>query len=174
MDSLFKLHGLIKPFEGLGIGEVPFVTAAASSAVAAANRAYYQPLIIQSPVVVTHISLYVGAAVAGNVDVGIYSFDGRKIVSSGAVDTSGYTINTINTISVIPNRLGPGRYYCAVSGSSGTFTLFRISSGSTDIHNFIGEFIQASAHPLPAAATFATATVQNSQLMYVHTSGATI
>jgi len=117
-----------------------------------ANRAFYVPVRITSPFTVDRVFWINGSVVGGNVDVGIYSFDGTRLISSGAIVQSG--INVIQISNVANTLIGPGLYYLAVSLSS---TTGRLSKSVPTQYQAVGLGMleQDTANPLPAVATFA-------------------
>lgn len=159
-----------------GLGTFLNATAAASATFPSANRAYYLPFIVNSPVTITDISVYIGATNGSpgpsNIDVGIYDFSGTKLVSSGAQDTTAWTINTLRTVGITDTVLGRGRFYAAIAADNTTLALFRNSFGGSSAP-ISGQLMQATAYPLPATATFAASTAY-SPVMTLHTGGATI
>jgi hypothetical protein len=93
-----------------------------------ANRAIYVPVILQiAPVTVFKMAFLVGVQ-AGNYDIGIYSQDGVRLVSTGStlVPAAGIAIVDIadTTLST------PGIYYLAmVCSTVTTLTIFRAAPG---------------------------------------------
>lgn len=126
-----------------------------SGAFPAANDALFMPLILQQATLVKRLFSMNGATVSGNIDVGIYSEDGARIVSSGSVAQAGTT--DLQFFDITDLMLGPGRYYLAVAMDNATGTLIRATAGLVRLQA-IGMAKQASAFPLPATATFATVT----------------
>lgn len=125
-----------------------------------ANLAFYAPMQIPFNYPVKNMFWYNGATIAGNVDCGVFTHDLTKICSVGSTAQSGATALQFAapTSEVI---LTPGNYYFALVSSSTTATFFTNNLGTATRHRYVGEFQQASALPLPAAATIAaTATAR--------------
>lgn len=121
------------------------------------NKAIYIPFRLTRPFVFDKLFILNGATASGNIDLGVYSADGTKIVSKGSTAQSG--TNAIQSLAVSSTELGPGLFYMAAAFSSTSGTSFRINpsvSGITVI-NQAGIAMQTSAFALPATATFASA-----------------
>lgn len=118
------------------------------------NRAYYYPFRIDHPITVLKLWMANGAAAAGNLDIGIYSEDGTRIVSSGSTAQAG--TNTLQEIDIADTVIGPGAFYLAAAMDGTTGTAFRFSGGSSTRSLLLGYYSQVTAFPLPANATFAS------------------
>jgi hypothetical protein len=118
----------------------------------AANRAIYVPLRVATPTVFSQAWLKNGSAVSGNVDIGIYSADGTRLVSTGSTAQSG--TNAYQTIDMTDTLVGRGLYYIALSIDNTTATTFRRNLDAASMRG-VGVAQEASASPLPASATFA-------------------
>lgn len=119
-----------------------------------ANRAIYLPFELWQPFTIYEACINNGSgASAGSWDVGVYTADGTRIVSSGAVAQSG--VNAIQTIS-LSARLGRGVYYMALLATSGSTTIYRSSAGAANDYLLWGALQEATGGTLPATATFAT------------------
>lgn len=122
-----------------------------------ANQAVYQAIIVQSTVTVTHLGVIVGATSSGNIDVGIYTEGGVKLVSSGS--TAVGTISTLQSFDVTDTTLEPGLYWLACAVDNGTATLrgsvVPITNASAATARTRGYMVQTSAFALPATAAFA-------------------
>lgn len=121
-----------------------------------ANLALFIPFYVSRRTTITQIFCLNGATVAGNLDVGIYTQDGTRIVSSGSTAQAG--ANAIQALSITATQLSAGVYYMAMSMSSATATIFRTTLFNNTATRSIGVAQMASALPLPATATFASAT----------------
>jgi hypothetical protein len=132
-----------------------------------ANLACYVPFSLPFFYPVTRVWWYNGSAVSGNVDFGIYSAKGTRIYSTGAIAQAGTTVMQFVTPTAFV--LCPGQYFFAISLSSSTGRIVSVpSTFSLTQSRYSGLMEQASAHPLPATATFATiATVAVMPLMGV-------
>jgi hypothetical protein len=120
-----------------------------------ANRAYYVPVRLVQPITITQIGWHNGSGVTGNIDAGVYLPDGTRLFSTGATANNG-TISVMQWVNVTDFQLGPGLFYFAISTSSGIMSLHRCNM-NVSVAGILGMVTQASAHPLPAQATFATA-----------------
>lgn len=130
-----------------------------TATVAGANVAKFLPVYVPKAITVTDMLIAV-ATTGGNVDVGIYTWAGVRIVSSGAILTGAAGAQVLGIVDTL---LQPGWYFLAISTSSAT-AIFRSSTGSVANLRVCGMQQMAAAHPLPATATFATYT---SPLPYV-------
>lgn len=125
---------------------------AASSAWPSANRAIYIHFALNQSIIVTKLFTANGSTASNSFDIGVFSSDGTKLVSTGATVQSGTT--ALQIVSVTATTLGPGQYYLglAMNGTTGTFqSTSRAVRASTH-----GILTQSTAYPLPANATFAT------------------
>lgn len=126
-----------------------------SAAFPAANDAIFVPVHIKQATLIKRLFCSNGGTASGNVDVGIYTEDGARIVSSGSTAQAGTTVPQFFDITDF--ILGPGRYYFAVAMDNGTGTLFRANITALRL-SAIGMAKMATAFPLPATATLATVT----------------
>ena len=141
----------------IGTG-VPYIDTHASATWPANNQAIYIPFELDMPMIVTQMFTVNGATASGNVDVGIYSADGTRLVSKGSTAQSG--TNTIQAYDITDTYLDCGAFYMALALSSTVGTLFRLSHGAANDWLIWGGLQQASAFALPATATFAVNTTQ--------------
>ena len=130
------------------------IGSAASTAYPTANQAIYVPFYLTERLTVTQLWWVNGASVSGNVDVGIYSEDGRRLISTGSTAQSG--TNATQVVNITDTPLGPGLFYLALAMDNNTGTLVRGTAGSVDRLKATGCAQEASAFALPATATFAT------------------
>ena len=144
----------ITPYHLLSCGLFMAEVAPSSGTFVAANRAVYIPFRIPAPMVVTQLFSMNGAAVSGNIDVGIYDKDGTRLVSSGSTAQAG--TSTIQAFNITDTLIGPGQFYLAVAMDNATGTLLRIFLFPANGTKVMGVAQQASAFALPATATFAT------------------
>ncbi len=120
---------------------------------ATANLARYVPMTLARPMNLR--KFFWAMNTTANVDVGIYTSTGTRIVSSGTTVGSGAA--TYQEFDVTDTILAPGRYYLAGAmdngaGQAGGFSL------STQVCRALGVYQEAAAFPLPATATFAVPT----------------
>lgn len=123
----------------------------ASTAWPLANQAMYVPVEITYPIVIDRMAVNNGSAVAGNIDVGIYTPDGKRLASWGGSLQSG--TSSIQIFNIGDTPLNPGLYYMGVAMSNITGTLAGWGVVAIDIRP-LGVFQQNAAYPLPATATF--------------------
>ncbi len=129
---------------------------ASSAAWPIANTARFFPVIVTEPFLATQMFVFNGTAVSGNVDVGIYTSEGKLIVSMGTTAQSG--TSAIQTFNITDTLLNPDLYYIALALSNTTGTFLQHTFGDSQQTREIGVLQMASAFPLPASATFATST----------------
>lgn len=147
--------GSITPFslEALGI---PLASLNVGFTVASGNwpsgsQAIYVPFDLSAAVTVT-AGFYYSGLVADNVDLGVYTFAGARIVSSGSTaSATGFAV-----VNLTDTLLQAGRYYMAFVRSS-TAATFRVAP-ATPLPAALGVKQQAGALPLPSTATFSDAT----------------
>lgn len=86
------------------------------------NRAMYFPIHLPAPFLVARGYLVNDGNNTGNVDIGVYTVGGTRLVSSGS--TARGTGNAIQYIDLTDTWLSPGDYYWALVGSStsGSYT----------------------------------------------------
>lgn len=132
-------------------------TAMTSNAWPVANTALFVPFTVRSLYLVRKFWWANGAAVAGNVDCGVYSMGGARLLSTGAIAQSGTSVlqSAVPTAGP-PWQLLPGSYYMAISASSATATFLTSTGFSVRELQFLGCAQQATANPLPDPATLAT------------------
>lgn len=148
---------VISPASGESCGSaIAGVNAASTSLTAwpAANRAFYIPVLIYAPWLLASMFFENGGTVSGNVDVGIFDSQGDRLISSGSTPQAG--INSEQSIGVALTLL-PGVYYYAMAMDNATGIVRTFAPGGTPLGAVTGVLLQASAFPLPASATFATA-----------------
>lgn len=132
----------------------------ANAAWPSSNRAYYMPVRISSPFLIAQLFWYNGGTVTtGNVDCGVYSSDGTRIISTGSTAQSGS--NALQSVSVTNTWIGPGLFYLALAMDSSVVGVFLRVVANHDEFTVLGSAQQASAFPLPATATM----VNNSSLI---------
>jgi hypothetical protein len=119
----------------------------------AANRALLVPFEIASPRVVTEIVWYNGSGISGNVDAGIYTTAGGRIVSTGSTAQSGSTAQQV--VDITDTLLLPGVYYMALAMDNGTGTIVRWQNYGTQQLIASGMQQAATAFPLPDPVTLA-------------------
>ena len=133
-----------------------------------ATSAWTANLAVFVPVRLTQRHTYIkafwvnGSAVAGNVDVGIYTLSGTtltRVVASTAEAQA--TINVLQVATTFTTTtIGPGVYYLALSSTSTTSQFWRGGTQSITGNAIAGAFQVATASPLPTTATTAAAGTQ--------------
>jgi len=120
----------------------------------AANRALYMPFMVEVAVTAYLIAWQNGSTISGNLDVGIYSVTGARLVSTGSIAHSG--ASTVQTGNIADTVLTPGVYYVAMNVDNTTGTFFRTTVMSGGFLRVYGMQQQAvGAVTLPDPATFA-------------------
>lgn len=130
----------------------------ASTAWGTANLAVYMPFFCPTLFKFSNFTWRNGATISGNLDVGVYSADGRKIISTGSIAQAAGA-NAIQTASVATTSLGVGLFYFAMTFSSATATVFSLSGLNAGVVTTMGIFNQGTALPLPATFTLADPTI---------------
>lgn len=134
------------------VGHEALSVSAAHTSVAwpAANRALLVPLYITEPSTVVKLWWMNGAAVSGNVDIGIYRVsDLSRIVSSGSTAQAG--TSALQEVDITDTPLAPGTYYLGLACDNTTATFIRLFNDLRWCRAF-GVVQQTSAFPLPATA----------------------
>lgn len=114
------------------------------------NVATFMPVSLERETVVSRLGWYNGAAVVGNVDCGVYSWSGSRLVSTGSTAQSG--VSAPQEVDVANVVLPPGDYRLALAHNSSGAVFREAAAAVTAIAS--GVTIQTSAFPLPATATF--------------------
>lgn len=154
-----RIHTIMPTYQrNIGVwddlGMIPKMDTIGSATYTSANRAHFQWFRVPEICVVKQLWVANGATASGNIDVGIYTPDGTRLVSSGSTAQSG--TSTLQVFDVTDTTLAPGYYYIAVAMDNTTGTIRR-NNLSTQASKFAGSAVMASAFPLPATATLATA-----------------
>lgn len=121
-----------------------------------ANRAYYIPFRLNRTITVKRLFALNGTA-SGNFDIGIYDEFGTRIVSTGSTAQTGN--NLCQSVDITDTQVGPGRFYFAAAGSTTSVSMAGLLSTALTANidePLMNCYVQASALPLPASATFAT------------------
>lgn len=141
--DVFSFYGIASP-NGLSFTNTAYPTA---------NKIFYCPIRLPDAAVAKQMFCINGTGgVSGNLEMGIYSADGRRIVTTGSVAQSGSGATQVADITDTP--LGAGLYYAAFALDNTTGTLLR-SSLSAEIHRAMGVLMEAAgAFGLPAVATW--------------------
>lgn len=122
----------------------------------AINTSYYFPIVLDYAFEAKRVWwVNGGTSVAGNFDVGIYTSDGTKLVSSGSTARSG--TNTVQFADITDTILAPGRYYLGCSSDSVTGQFWRLVCPNVFYADTAG-IKEEATFPLPTTATMTTAT----------------
>lgn len=113
------------------------------------NKAYFYPFRLLTFATVYQLLFFVGATSAGNIDVGIYDSQKRRIVSAGTTAMSA-TVNTVQELNVTDTVLPPGDYLLAAACSTtGGFVFGRSALNDELTLGAVPVYEQTSALPLP-------------------------
>ena len=141
----WSVQSLGIPLSALNFG-VP-----ASNNFVTANLAVFVPFWVPEPVVITKIGWANGAAVAGNLDAGIYDESGVRLVSTGSQAQSG--TSTLQIVDTADTTLSRGRYYLALtSDTSGTTQKVVAALPAAGIAQSLGLLQMSAAPPLATNA----------------------
>jgi hypothetical protein len=135
----------------------------ASAAYPTANLAIFVPFTIYNYSVATQLFSYNGATASGNIDMGIYSADGTRLVSKGSTAQAG--TSGLQAFDITDTGLAAGTYFLAVALDNTTGTLFSTTTGLLGFGIMMGLKQTASAFALPATVTFAT--ISNDYVPYI-------
>jgi hypothetical protein len=131
-------------FFGAGTGVAAWV---------AINVALFVPVKLERPALVKRLFCANGNVVSGNIDMGIYTVDGARIVSIGSTPQAGTT--ALQFFNITDTLLMPGQYFMAVALDNTTGTLRRFNI-SIIRQQHMGVLKAANAFALPSSVTFAT------------------
>lgn len=146
-----------------GVGIV--ANAAASAIYPVANVAYFYPVTLTAPRTFQKAFWVNGTAVAGNVDVGIYTLSGTtmtRVVASTAEAQATVSVMQVAT-TFTPTTVGPGRFYWAISCTSITAQFWRMVL-NLNVLRSMGAYQSAAQSPLPPSCTVAATTQTNVQV----------
>lgn len=132
------------------------LVAPASTAWPTAKKVLYLPFELRAPFPVSKLWWLNGAAVSGNLDMGIYSGDGTLLLNVGSTAQSGTSTLQSAAPNVTPLLL-PDSYYFALVFDNITSTVLRQADTLNAYANLKGMAMQTLANlPLPATVTFAS------------------
>jgi hypothetical protein len=135
---------------GCGDG-VGYLGAAAAAAWPTANMAILQPFRVAHPFTTNRMETINGGTVSGNIDVGIYSADGKKLTSIGSTAQTGTSAS--QNFNYADYKFAPGLYFMAIAMNNTTGQLDRWNI-SAHFLRAMGVYKMASAFPLPDVITF--------------------
>lgn len=123
-----------------------------SSAWGTANRAVYIPVRVTRACVVRKLGASVTATATGNIDIGIYSQSGTRLVSTGS---TAKTTSTVQVIDITDTTLTPGLYYLALNNDTTTDTFAVTSDQTAPVVTARGVLTEeVGAVTLPSTATW--------------------
>jgi hypothetical protein len=120
------------------------------------NLAIYVPFVLRRQITAAQLFWYNGATVSGNVDIGIYTAGGARLVSSGS--TAQANASVLQVVDITDTTIGPGLFRLALAMNNTTGTLISVATGLLGFLSAMGVTQQATAFALPANSTIATAT----------------
>lgn len=129
----------------------------ASTAWAAANLAEFYPFFITHPYTVERVYWTNGSSVGHAVSAGIYTWDGVRLDTTGAITSSGASALQYNTLTNGDLWLPPGSYYFGFSCAGTTNAVGSTAAVTAVTKRFIGILQQTSAHPIPTTMASAAA-----------------
>jgi hypothetical protein len=135
-----------------GIWPLPSALNVSPGTYPSSDRAFYFPVLVPEPTIVTKLSCSIGSASSGNIDLGVYDEAGTRVVSTGS--TAMGSASALQVIDVTDTLLTPGAYYLAVAVDNTTARLSNFSGPLFASCALMGIREQNSAFPLPATATF--------------------
>lgn len=134
----------------------------ASATYPTASTALFFPVRLTQPRTYVKAFWVNGTAVAGNVDVGIYTISGTtatRVVASTAEAQA--TVSAVQIPATFASTtIGPGLYYLAMSCTSITSQFWRMGP-NFNISRQLGFFQAASQSPLPASCTVVAVTANS-------------
>lgn len=124
---------------------------AASAAWPTTNKAFFVPFLLRRPAIATNLWTYNGLTVNGSLDIGIFTHDGTRLISTGSTAQSGTGV--LQTFNLGTFHFGPGLFYMALAFNGDIATMRRNSQVAAQYLAAMGVKKLASAFPLPATAT---------------------
>lgn len=131
----------------------------------ASNRALFVPVALPKGVV-RALAVFNGNVVSGNIDLGLYTQAGTRIVSKGSTAQAGGS--AIQTLDVTDTQVEAGTYLmaCALDNTTGRVQVLQPPFGAEITRSF-GCKEAASAFALPASATLSSVSVSDIPSMSV-------
>lgn len=124
----------------------------------AANLALYCPVVIEETCLIRKAWFIIGFVINGNLDLGLYSEEGTRLLSSGSTAMPAGS-GVMKFFDVTDQTIPAGRYYMAMASDSNTAQFGVCGIANIPILGpMMGWARETSAFPLPATATFATMT----------------
>ena len=127
--------------------------APATSAWPSANLAIYVPVRVAHTCTVYKMATGCGATAGGNFDLGVFTWAGVKLVSTGSTARAASSEVVVDVTDTV---LAPGRYWLGMA-ANGTDNYFTVCAAlNAGFGKIAGMRQQATAFALPSTATFAT------------------
>ena len=117
-----------------------------------ANKAFFYPFTIYSPITISKAFILNASAVSGNVDIGVYDKNGNRLGSTGQTVNAGTVASQIINLTADTLLSLPGYYYLAIAINN-TTARPQNQSQNVNLCKFLGYKEQTSAFPLPNPAT---------------------
>jgi hypothetical protein len=141
------------PLVIVGCGDFAGVLGGDSAAVwPLANLALFVPITLDEAVTIKCLFV-VCLGASGNVDVGIYDEDGKRLASSGS--TAVPATQQCLSLNIADTLLAAGRYYLAVACDSTVPGIRHWGPLGAGANQFFGVREVTASFPLPATVTFA-------------------
>lgn len=119
------------------------------------NLAVYMPVHLPAPFTVSRFLVANGSNLTGTVDVGLYNFEGTRLLSTGNTARSG--ASAVQYIGVTDQRFPAGHYYLGMvtSSTTGTYGRLVISAGAAPFDSRMCGLLEESlgSAVLPATMT---------------------
>lgn len=117
-----------------------------------ANRAIYSPVRVPRACVVRELAAGVGSTATGNIDIGLYTVGGIRLVSAGSQTK---LASQMQVVDVTDTTIGPGLYYLGLNNDTTTDTFVAWNDGAP-LASARGTLAEAvGAVTLPSTATWA-------------------
>lgn len=146
----FGVVGSLDPASGVDAALISS-TGSGTATWPVASKALYVPVVVERSVVAYQIAVTV-AVQSGNLDVGIYTEDGSRLISSGSTAVGAAGVQAVN---ITDTTLPPGGYFLAMAVDNTTASFVRLSVPPALALRAAGMREQATAFALPSTATFA-------------------
>ena len=152
---------------GHGLQAAAYLSSVVSGSMVYINAALLFPFRLSIPITVLRTFTYNGTAVAGTIDVGVYTDEGGtsntlvRMFSSTPKAQSGTSVIQVNSALTGTTQIGPGCYYLAIAFSSGSATLFQKTISTLYFAEMYGaRYIETGSATLPATiSSFTLATL---------------
>jgi hypothetical protein len=120
-----------------------------------ANLAFFYPIMLPDSCMVTKMFWHNGTTVAGTVDIGWFSQEGGRIVSTGPQTQAGVSVTQV--IDITDTALPPGPLYLGLLCSNATATFWAVGAAAVFNAMLLGVYQQAvGSGTLPNPAVFAS------------------